>query len=378
MESSVITLSTITRNLVPALDLLADMIENPSFAEQELERLKLNRLSELEDRGQDAGKIAEDVMPRLLYHPDHPYGRPSLGTALSVKAIRREDAIGFCRRNYVPGNAALVVVGDVRLEAIKSAIESRFEKWPPGPIPPRPKLHLIPAPTDARTIYLIDRPGSLQSVIAAGWTGAAARAPAWHSLDIVRKELAGQVHSELCSKQSCSYGFDSTFPRRNGAAPFVVSGWVHKLDTKAAILEIVKQTAKLAETGPITTEHIKMACDGMIPLWFDRFETMAGIATEAADVFSLGLPERYWVMEPNRYRAVSEVDAHQVAAQYLRRSQMRILVVGDREWIEAPLRSLPFVRRIILLDSQGNPLPGQGSVVTGLASPGREISVPAG
>ena len=123
-----------------------------------------------------------------------------------------------------------------------------------------------------------------------------------------------------------------------------------------------------------------MACDGMIPLWFDRFETMAGIATEAADVFSLGLPERYWVMEPNRYRAVSEVDAHQVAAQYLRRSQMRILVVGDREWIEAPFRlSLPFVRRIVLLDSQGNAgLTGQGSVVTGLASPGREISVPAG
>ncbi len=81
LESSTVSLTTLTRHLNPALDLYADVILNASFPEKQLERLKIQRLAQLKARADDAENTAEAIFPRLIYGPDHPYGRPELGTA---------------------------------------------------------------------------------------------------------------------------------------------------------------------------------------------------------------------------------------------------------------------------------------------------------
>ena len=120
-----------------------------------------------------------DFLPRLLYHPQHPYARAYLGTLESVRSITRQDVVEFYNRNFVPGNAALVVVGDVRPDAIVAALEARFGKWPSGPIPAPPDLSPIPSPANSQTIYLIDKPGAEQSLLSVGWIGTGVRARAF-------------------------------------------------------------------------------------------------------------------------------------------------------------------------------------------------------
>ena len=92
--------------LEQALDLFSDVILNPSFPDRELQRLKLGRLDLLEERSHSPEQIAYDVLPRLLYHPQHPYARAQLGTLESVRSITRQDVVEYYNRNFVPGNAA--------------------------------------------------------------------------------------------------------------------------------------------------------------------------------------------------------------------------------------------------------------------------------
>ena len=168
MESSTVSLTTPTRNLDRALDLFADVILKPALADDEYLRLKLRRVTDLEDRADNAEQIAQDVLPRLIYHAGHPYARPRLGTLESVLSITREDIVEFYARYFVPGNASLVVIGDVRPDAIAAALKSHFGAWPAAPVPRGPMLPPTPSPGFAPHIYLIDRPGAAQSVIAIG------------------------------------------------------------------------------------------------------------------------------------------------------------------------------------------------------------------
>ena len=102
LESSTVSLTTLTRHLNPALDLYTDVILNASFPEKQLERLKVQRLAQLKARADDAEHTAEAIFPRLIYGPDHSYGRPELGTASSVRSISRDDVVAFCKKIMVP------------------------------------------------------------------------------------------------------------------------------------------------------------------------------------------------------------------------------------------------------------------------------------
>ncbi len=147
------------------------------FPEKELDRLKLERLSRLKARADDPDETAAAIFPRLIYGPDYPYGRPDLGTPGSVKSITRDDVVAFIRRIIVPGNAALVVVGDTNPDAIAAAMEARLGAWAPGPAPAPPALEPVPAPPEGRPMYLINKAGAAQSVLVIGRIGARASRP---------------------------------------------------------------------------------------------------------------------------------------------------------------------------------------------------------
>ncbi len=192
-----VSLTTLTRHLDHALDLFADVVRNPAFPDKELDRLKLQRLSHLKARTDDPEETAAAVFPRLIYGPDHPYGRPDLGTPASVRSITREDVVAFYRRIMVPGNAVLVIVGDVRPDAIAAALEVRLGAWPAGPVPPAPALEPLPAPSPSRPLYLIDKPAAAQSVLTVGRIGAARKSPDFSALVVMNAILGGQFESRL-------------------------------------------------------------------------------------------------------------------------------------------------------------------------------------
>ncbi len=362
LESTSVSLTTLTRHLDQALDLYADVILNPSFPEKELTRLKLERLAQLQARADDPEQIAADIFPRLIYGLDHPYGRPELGTPSSIQSITRDDAVAFCRRIMVPANAALVVVGDVRPEAITAALEGRLRTWAPGPIPAQPSVSMAPsvAPTN-RTIHLIDKPAAAQSVLTVGRIGAPRKSPDYFALTLLNAVLGGQfssrINMNLREEKGYSYGAQSSFSFLRGPGPFEAGGTVHTTVTKESLVEIFKELADITGKRPVTDAELAFAKERIIQGFPHRFETTFGVAGQLSLLVHYGLPDDEFAHYQGRIEAVTRADIDRVARQYITPEKVAILVVGDRSVVEKPLKSLPFVDKIQRLNTEGEPVP---------------------
>ena len=364
LESTVVNLTTVTRHLDRALDLYADVVFNPSFSDREFLRLKLSRIESIVSRADDAQEIAEDVFPRLLYRPDHPYARTTWGTLDSVRSITCEEIVAFYRWTFVPANATLIVVGDVVPDKIAGALEARFGRWPAGPIPKAPDLRLRSPLAGGRTIYLIDKPGASQAVLYMGWIGKSARSTDRHSMVILKDELGGRIATNLRDNRALTYGFAETVDFRKGGGPFLLHGSVHKFDTKTALTEVFKELTDLSGNRSITEEQVTDIQEGKFPNWIDKFETHADIAAQLAFMVSRNLPDHYLTRELAGFKAVTKLHVDLLARQLLSPRSMTVLVVGERAWIEESLRALPFGRTIRLLDTEGKPVPASDASET--------------
>jgi zinc protease len=358
LESTTVSLTTLSRHLDRGLDLFADVVRNPAFPEKELERLRRQRLSHLKARADDPEQTAAAVFPRLIYGLEYPYGRPDLGTPGSVKSITRDDVAAFMRRIMVPGNAALVIVGDVQPDAIAAALEARLAAWAPGPVPPPPSLEPIPAPPQGRPVYLIDKAGAAQSILAIGRVGASRKSPDYHAMVVMNAILGGQftsrINVNLRQEKGYSYGAESGFAFYRGPGPFVAGGPVESGVTKEALEELFKELAGIAGARPVTDDELAFAKERIILGFPGRFETTFGVAGQLAVLVADALPDDEFERYQPRVEALTKGDVDRVASRYITPDRMTVLIVGDRSKIDGPLKSLPWVKGIRPLDPEGN------------------------
>ncbi len=359
LESTTVSLTTLTRHLERALDLYADIILNPSFPEKDLHRLKLQRLAQLRARADDAEQTAAAVFPRLIFGLDHPYGRLDAGTPRSVESITRDDAVAFLKRIMVPGNAALVVVGDTRRDTITAALEGRLRTWSRGPVPQSPSV-AAPASPPLRGVYVIDKPAAAQSVVKVGKIGAARKSPDFFPLRVMNAILGGQfasrINLNLREDKGYSYGAESDFSFRRGPGPFQVGATVQTAVTKESLVEVMKELTDITGRRPVTDAEMAFAKQGIIQGFPGRFETTFGVAGQFAILVTDDLPDDEFTHYQERVEAVGKDEVNRVAREYVTPENMSILIVGDRSQIEGPLKSLPFVRVIQRLDTEGNAL----------------------
>ena len=221
----------------------------------------------------------------MIYGLDHPYGRPDDGTPSSVESITRDDAVAFYKRIMVPGNAALVVVGDIRPDTITAALEARLRTWPPGPVPQAPSV-APPASPPRRGVYLIDKPAAAQSVLKVGKIGAARKSPDFFTLRVMNAILGGQfasrINLNLREDKGYSYGAESNFSFLRGPGPFEAGATVQTAVTKESLVEIMKELTDITGRRPVTDAELAFAKQGIIQGFPSRFETTFGVAGQIA------------------------------------------------------------------------------------------------
>ncbi len=358
LESTTISLTTLSRHLDRGLDLFTDVLLHPALPEKELDRLRQLRLSDLKARADDPEETAGAIFPQLIYGPKYPYGRPDLGTPGSVKSIIRADIDSFLGKILVPGNATLVVVGDVRPDAIARMVESRLAAWKPVPVPTPPALEPAPAPPDRRDVYLIDRPGAVQSIISIGRIAAPRKSPDFHAMIVMNTILGGQfasrININLRQAKGYSYGAESGFAFYRGPGPFVAGAPVEARFTVEALEELFKELAGIAGARPATDDELAFARERIVLGFPARFETTFGVAGQLAVLVEDELPDDEFEHYQPRIEAVTKADVDRVARKYVTPDRMTVLIVGDRPTIERPLRDLPWVKTIHHLDAEGH------------------------
>ncbi len=323
-----------------ALALMADVALRPTFPAEELERVRRQRLTALAQQHDEARIVAQTLFARVLYGERHPYGRRAGGVEASIRGFTVDDLRGFYRRWFHPGNATLVVVGDVRERDIVPRLEAAFGRWAGGTVPaPRwPE----PEQVAARRVYLVDKPGAPQSEIIVGRIGVARATPDYFPLLVLNTALGGaftsRLNQNLREAKGYSYGAGSSFAFDALPGPFSARAGVHTEVTDKAVVEFLKELDGIRR--PLPADELARAKSYLALRFPERFQTVAGIAAQLGELAIYGLPLDYYDGYTARVLAVTAADVERAARRTIDPERVVIVIVGDREKIEPAVRAL--------------------------------------
>jgi len=339
-DCTTVSLSCLADRLDTVLGVLAEVILNPLFPEDEVNRFVSQELALIEQRKMNPGSIATNRMRKMLYG-EMPYGRPLGGTEESLTNVNPGAVLNFWKERYVPGGSGLVVVGDVDMSEIKDLTSKYFSDWKGLAVPgshPKSESALNP-----KKMFLVDRPGSVQSEIRIGHIGQDRSTKDYFPLIVANTILGGaftsRLNANLREKNGFTYGIRSSFQYRRSAGPWGVSTAVGTEVTADAVREAVFEVEKFVTEGP-SQEEIESSRDyiaGVFPL---RFETTDHIASHVVNTLVYGLPDDYYQSHRERVRMVTQDDVHQAVVRCIRPDEMTIVIVGDAESVKDPLLDL--------------------------------------
>ena len=354
-ESGSISFVSTAAKFAPTLDILADMLLNPVFPADALERLRAQRLVALTQAKAQPGAIAGRVFPKVLYGTTHPYGL--VATEPSIKAITRDEILRFHGDYYQPGRALITVVGDVTPAVAKTTVEKALAAWPRAGSRPAFNYPALP-PRQKTTIYLVDREGAAQSTFAIGHPGPARSTPDYFALQVMNTMLGGMFQSRLNAnireEKGYSYGVSSSFAYGKGPGAFRTGGDIVGDKTDAALVEFMKELRGIVGARPVTDEELQTAKDSLIQRLPATFASVSAINNALTTLWTQGLPDDYYQQYAKAIAAVSKEDVVRVAKQYVNLDNLAIVIVGDRAKIEAPLKATG-VAPIAYLDIEGDP-----------------------
>ena len=357
LDSTTVALSSLRSRLDPSLELFADVALHPSFPDAELDRQKKLLLAAIDREQNTPTAMAGRVLPHLVFGEGHPYSNPASGSGTkgSVSAITRADVERWYQSRFHPSDAVLVVVGDVTLREIMPRLERLFSSWAPGKAPAKDLTLAKKGP--APRLYLLDRPGSVQSVILAGMAAPPRANPDEIAQGVVNRVLGGnftsRINMNLRESKHWTYGAGSRLGDARGPRLFYVSAPVQADKTKEAVQELEKELSGIVGSRPVTPDELAAAKGSLTLALPGRWETINAVAGSVVEVVTYGLGDGYYDSYAGKVAALTP---EQVAAasKFIQPDQVVWVVVGDRAKIEKGLSELG-LGAPVLLDADGNP-----------------------
>ena len=362
LDTSSVTMSTLKENLDASLDLFADVVLRPSFPEAEFDRRCRQQLAAIAREKVQPTGMAMRVFPRLLYGEGHAYGQPLTGSGseAALQALGLDGLRAFHETWFRPGNATLIVVGDVTLAELEPALEARFGAWEPGEVP-RKNLGAVGRQPET-VVYLIDRPDSEQSIIFAGHVAPPKSDARDLQIETVNDILGGsftaRVNMNLREDKGWSYGARSMLWDAAGQRPFIVLAPVQTDRTAESMAEIDNEIGGLHVGGrPPTAAELARVKDQRTLTLPGRWETNRAVMADLVEMVRFGLPEDHWETYADAVRDLELADVRAEAGRLLQPDRMIWVVVGDRARIEESVRALE-LGPVRFLDADGNRIDG--------------------
>ncbi len=358
LDTSFVSMSALTNNLTPSLELFADVVLNPTFPEADFQRLQKLQLDGIKREKAEPNSMALRVLPKLLYGPDHAYSTPFTGSGSedSVAKITRADAAKFHDTWFKPNNATLVVVGDVTMAEIKPRLEQLFAKWKSGDAPKK-NVAAVPA-AEKPVVYLLDRPGSQQSSIFVAELAPPKANTNETAIEVMNDILGGtftsRLNMNLREDKHWSYGVRSSLVDARGPRPYFVMAPVQTDKTKEAMGEILKELQGVGSDKPVTDAEVgKIQKERTLKL-AGAWETGDAVEGSISRMVRFNLPEDYYDTYTARVLGLNQAQVQGAAKDNVHPNRRVWVVVGDRSKIEAGIRELN-LGEVRLIDADGKP-----------------------
>ena len=356
LDASSVSLSALKAELDASLDLYADVILNPSFPEEDFNRLKQQQLIGIQREQVTPVQMALRVFPGLLYGDAHAYGLPltGSGTTESVSDMSRDDLVKFHDTWFKPNNGTLIVVGDVSMNELQPKLENAFSKWKKGSVP---KKNIGQVAHQAESsVYLMDRPGSEQSIIFAGHVAPPKGNPNEIAIETMNTILGGafisRVNMNLREDKGWSYGAFSLIWDAKGQRPFIVYAPVQTDKTKESMQEVVNELKGILTDKPVTAEEVDRAKKNQTLTLAGQWETNGAVMGSVAEIVQYGLPDNYHDTYTDQVYNLSIDKISSAAKEVIHPDNLVWVIVGDRAKIEAGIRELN-LGKIYFLDENG-------------------------
>ena len=353
--TSTVSSSGLVENLDQTLELFADVVRNPNFPQAEVDRYKKRTLDGLQFQRSTPNFLAQEQLNRAIYGTGHPASLV-VPPVESIKKLASKDLADFHSTYYRPNNAFLAIVGDVTLKEIMPKLEKAFGDWQKADVPAF-NIPPAPAPADSR-IYLIDRPGSVQTVLQLGTLGIERTSPDYFAVLMADRVLgggpSGRLFLNLREDKGYTYGAYSSFSGSRFRGTWVSSSAVRTEVTEGAMKEFMYELNRLRDV-PVPAEELENAKRGIIGGFALSLEQPQFLLQNIITQKLYNLPADYWDTYPQKVSAITAEDVQKAARKYLDMGRLQVVAVGDAAKAREVLAKYG---KVELYDAEGKPISG--------------------
>ncbi|MBL0924481.1 MAG: insulinase family protein [Sphingomonadaceae bacterium] len=346
LDRTVASVRAVRPNLAPSLDLLADVIKHPAFADKELERVRVQQLTRIQAENNQPQGIAIRQLPPLLYGKDHPYGGPQTGSGYpeTVASISKGDVAKFHASWVHPAKAEIFVVGDTSLKEIKPLLERRFGNWRPSAAPAPAKNFSAAIPAAQAKILLIDRPNSPQSLVLAGKVLDARGSDDLLTLraanEIFGGDFLSRINMDLRETKGWSYGVRSQISGAEDRVPFFMFAPVQTNQTGPSIKVLMDQLKDFNGSKPVTPDELDKTIKGNVLELPGSYEQSAAVLAQMQADRLNKRPFTYAETLAGKYSALTAQGLNDEMRAKIDPAKITWLVVGDAAKVKPQLETL--------------------------------------
>lgn len=348
--------SSLTKHSDKLLAIMSDVLLNPAFSQEELDKAKKRAESNLASQKDDANAIAGNVASTLRYGKDHPYGE--IMTDVTLAKINLDQIKNHYNTYFKPNIAYLVVTGDVTKAQAERQAKQYFGKWAKADVPTH--NYGIPRAPDKMQVDFVNKPGAVQSVI--NITYPIDLQPG--TPDVIRSRVANtllggyfnsRLNNNLREGHGWTYGSGSSLNPDKLVGSFNASASVRNVVTDSSIIEALKEMKRLSEEK-VLKEELQVVKNVMAGNFSRSLEEPGTVATFALNTARYKLPADYYEKYLEVLQNVTAEEVQAMAKKYIRPEKAHILVVGNKEDVADRVKQFSADGKVNFYDAYGNPV----------------------
>ncbi len=331
-----VAFNTLTENLDQVLEIWADVLIRPRFAQDRLELEKGRALEAIRRRNDQPTQVAVREFLRRM-NEGHPAGLVS--SAASIQSITRDDLLAFHGRFFKPNVAVMAITGDFNTQEMVAKLERALQGWQRGEV----TLPTFPPPNPKPSIYFVQKETN-QSVIYMGNPTVTAFAPGYSELDLASRVLGDGFNSrlfvEVRTKRGLAYATGGAQTQGFGWPGFFYGASISRVEKTAEVIELMLAQFRDLRDRPVSQEELELFRNNILNAEVFRFTSKQAVAERIARTQMLGLPADYYEQYIRQIQAATPADLQRVMQQFVSPDRFVIVVVGDQRQFDKPLSTL--------------------------------------
>jgi len=344
-DSTTISWSCLKGDLDDVFKVFADLLQNPEFRADKIDIAQKEEADGISRRNDQIGEIAQRETVKLAYGADNPYARvPEYAT---VAAVTRQDLLDWHAKYVHPNNIILGISGDFDSAAMEARLRAAFEAWPKGPALPKDELQYTPAKPG---YYLVTKEDVNQSSIHLLTLGTTRDNPDYYAISVFNEAFGGgfssRLFNDIRTQRSLAYSVGGGIGTNFGHPGILQIALGTKSQSTIEAIKAVDENIDNLGKKPITEEEIQHAKDGILNAFIFRLDSPDKILGERMTYEYYGYPPDWLDKYQAEIKKVTAADVNRVAAKYLHKDQLAVLVVGNSKEFDKPLSTLGTVKEI--------------------------------